>query len=109
MPHRHDAGAKPRKQGKRQRAAKAAEPARSRKEFYPHPLFGPIPMIPVTVTHADGTVARWFVQDGETRHALEALTAEVRALPVAELWNHEELVARRRDGWTPAQYESPVP
>lgn len=59
MSHRHDAGAKPRKQTKRQRAGKAAEPARPRQDFFPHPTFGPIPMIEVTVTHADGTVASY--------------------------------------------------
>ena len=59
MPHRHDAGAKPRKQAKRRAAGKAATPARPRQDFYPHPLFGPIPMIDVTVTHADGSVATY--------------------------------------------------
>jgi len=55
--HRHDAGQKPRRQRKRLASSKAeAKAAQQRDDFYPHPVFGQIPMIEVSTVLADGSV-----------------------------------------------------
>jgi Probable zinc-ribbon domain len=55
--HRHDAGPKPKRQGKRKASGNAeAKAERASGDFYPHPVFGPIPRIDVSVVQADGSV-----------------------------------------------------
>ena len=57
MSHRHDAGEKPRRQGKRRPSSRQeAQAERARVDFYPHSVFGQIPMIEVSTVLADGSV-----------------------------------------------------
>jgi hypothetical protein len=53
----------------------------------------------------DRSVARWFISDGSSRELRRDidLTPEKRALPIADVWNHEYLCARIREGWRPDQ------
>jgi hypothetical protein len=51
-----------------------------------------------------GFVTLWNVSDGVTNLQLLELTEEQKKLPVAESWNHQALIARIAEGWTPAVY-----
>jgi hypothetical protein len=54
--------------------------------------------------NADGTVRVWNVSDGVSRLVRTELSAEERELPIAVIVNHEALLERLRDGWTPDRY-----
>jgi hypothetical protein len=54
---------------------------------------------------AERIVSDWFISDGASRvrRSDHELSPEERALPIADVWNHEYLCARLRERWTPAQ------
>lgn len=58
MPHRHDAGPKPKKQKRRASAAKGNPSAKPQRnvDFVVHPPFGAIPLVEASVVQPDGTV-----------------------------------------------------
>jgi hypothetical protein len=65
--------------------------------------------VPETVRRAgargrQGAVLTWVIEksDGNER-MLEKLTDSERLLPIAAIWNHELLIQRISDNWTPDQ------
>jgi len=55
----------------------------------------------------DGKVLDWYLWDGEQTSPLEELTEEMKQLSIAAIWNHELLIERIDEGWSPRD-ESPT-
>lgn len=70
MPHRHSAGAKPRREKRRPKAANAAASAKAPRDVYQHPQFGAIPLVDATLTLADGSVHHYRDYDPSYAPAL---------------------------------------
>jgi hypothetical protein len=56
--------------------------------------------------NADGTVRSWLICDSVGHEPRDHLTVEERSLPIGQIINHELLLQRLREGWTPSKYDS---
>ena len=61
-------------------------------------------LLNIIAREGDGLVHRWTISDGTSRVVRTELSPEERELPVAVIINHEALLDRLREGWTPARY-----
>jgi hypothetical protein len=57
-------------------------------------------------SNADGTVRSWLVCDGVGYEPRDHLSIEEHTLPIGEIINHELLLQRLREGWTPSRYDA---
>jgi hypothetical protein len=49
-----------------------------------------------------GTLIKtWVIEDDHSEYVTSQLTPAERQLPIASIWNHEFLVGRIREGWSP--------
>lgn len=49
----------------------------------------------------DGNVLDWFLWNGEQTWQIHNLTEETKQLSIAAIWNHELLIERIDEGWSP--------
>jgi hypothetical protein len=49
----------------------------------------------------EGRVHDWYLWDGETSTKLEALTPDLRRLPILQVWNDTLLILRIEEEWAP--------
>lgn len=52
---------------------------------------------------SNGDVKTWIVEDGAQEIVKARLSDEELNLPIAAIWNHEMLVQRVREGWSPSR------
>ena len=99
MSHRHDAGEKPRRQGKRRPSSrKEAQAERASLDFYPHSVFGQIPMIEVSTVLANGRVHAFRDYDPDYAPPLPkgAVRGSVRNQSFCRMCLDEALAAARK-------------
>jgi hypothetical protein len=53
------------------------------------------------VTSSDGTVETWVIEGGWRDIVKQELSDEERRIPIAAVWNQEQLSERLAKGWTP--------
>lgn len=67
----------------------------------------PPPRLPTRIRRAGARSGRhvdtWVIEDGSREVVMAKLSDEDLRLPIAAIWNHELLVERIAEGWTPAQ------
>jgi hypothetical protein len=73
-------------------------------------VVGSVPLddrsVPVVLRRAgarssDGKVLTWMVSNGSREELREELSQDERSLPIAAIWNHEMLLQRLREDWSP--------
>lgn len=67
----------------------------------------PPPRVPNRLRRAGvrrgGRVETWIIEDGTSEVLKTTLSEEELRIPIASLWNHEFLIQRVLEGWTPEQ------